>query len=287
MDYSKLIFGGFNDTEALAIEDFVRRGKTLVGEFNTFGSPTEGVARRRLEWIFGAHWTGWAGRFFTDLGDMEEVPVWARRHWRWHYGEEWPHKGPGWLFAHEDTRIFVVKEGPDAYPMALRIKDIRRDDPLMDGVLDEVPFYFWFDVVEAFDYTEVLAKYYFHLKQPGIDLMRKFGLPLVFPCVIRSSRAPLRLYMAGDFTDHRAHRGAYWILGLPWYKKVGRFAEHYRDQTGFFWQFYVPLFQNILCSDPAEVGHGNLRDGFIPVLQDGGVDGRSRDGGVSRTGGGG
>jgi len=274
MDYSKLIFGGMNESEALLLEDFVRRGKVLIGEFNTFGSPTPLAARRRMECLFGVTWTEWSGRFFPELSDKTDVPAWAFRHWKWHYGEEWQHKGPGWLMTHQDTRLFVMKEGPDAYPMALRIKDLAEEDPLFKGVYSDVPFYYWFDVVEAHDEKTVIAKHYFHLKEPGIKLMKKFGLPLVFPFVIRPSKDPLRLYMAGDVTDAKAHRGPYYVLGLSWYKKVGRFAEHYRDQSAFFWQFFVPFMENIIDSPLPTVKHGNLPD-FCPGwgYGDGGLDG--------------
>lgn len=267
LDYSRLIFGGFSDDEAQLIESFHKSGRAVVAEFNTFASPTNLTARRRLEKLFGVRWTGWAGRFFTDLDDKDSVPVWARRHWQIHYNEAWPHKGPGWLFAHEDTRIFVLLEPGDAEPRALRITDIKEDDPITAGLYDNVPFYFWFDVNELMEGTELLARYQFHLTKSGRAIMKEFGLPLTWPAVVRTSKQPLCLYMSGDFTDLKVQTGPHTIWGYAWYKRIGRFSEHYRDQTAFYWQFYVTLLSNIIGS-PVPPGHDTLPEA-APVRLDG------------------
>lgn len=255
LDYSTLIFGGLHDDEARMIEDFAQSGHAIVAEFNTFAEPTQIAARHRLEKLFGVKWTGWAARFFPELEDTMSVPVWARRQWEIHYGEPWKFKGPGWLYAHEDSRLFVLEEPSEANPMALKIKDLV-DDPITDGLYTDVPFYFWYDVNEipkdeqGKPVSEVLANYHLDLTQKGKAELRRFGLPLVFPAIIRASREPMRLYLAGDFSDLKPPEAPYFIWGYPWFKRLGRFSEHYRDQTAFYWQFYVSLMQNIMDQKP-------------------------------------
>lgn len=246
LDFSRLIFGGYMDDEARLIEAFATSGHAVIAEFNTFAEPTHRGARDRLEKLFGLKWSGWAGRWFEDLADtVHSVPHWAPRLWRMHYGEEWKFKGPGWLLAHEDTRLFVLEEPSEAPRMALKVRDIKEDE-ITKGVLGDVPFHTWFDINEAMPGTEVLASYHFNLTPAGQKELKHFGIPTVFPAIARASRNPLILYLAGDFSDMRTPSGPYFIYGYPWYKRLGRFGEHYRDATAFYWQFYVTLMSNIL-----------------------------------------
>lgn len=66
-DYSPRIYGGLEQAEVNAITAFAQRGGHIIGEFNTFASPTRGTARQDLEKLFGLSWTGWTGRFFDAL----------------------------------------------------------------------------------------------------------------------------------------------------------------------------------------------------------------------------
>jgi len=122
-----------------------------------------------------------------------------------------------------------------------------------------VPFHTWFDVNEAMEGTEVLATYHLNVTPEGKKELDHFGIPTVFPCIARSSRNPMILYLAGDFSDLRPPEAPYFVWGYPWYKRIGRFSEHYRDQTAFYWQFYVTLMSNIL-NQPIPKGRP------IPVL---------------------
>jgi uncharacterized repeat protein (TIGR01451 family) len=217
-----------------------------VGEFNTFASPTYGVARKRLEMLFGATWTDWAGRYFTDLSDDEEVPVWARRNWLKHYGTVWNFKGPGYLVTHSDTRLFVLESGIDVGKKGMKITDVRQDDIIMNGVYDNVPYYYWFDILEIHEGTEILANYHFDLTESGLKKMASFGVPDTFPAVIRASQYPLRFYMAGDWSDNEVTRGLYYVSGIFWINRIGRIAEHRDNQAAFFWEFYEPMMENLI-----------------------------------------
>ena len=246
LDYSHLIFGGFDLNEVKAIEDFVNSGGALVAEFNTFAAPTTGKPRKRLEELLSVEWTGWAGRYFQELSDKDQVPVWARRNWFKHYGAKWDFEGPGWLLTHEDTRLFVLQEDIDVERPGLKLVDYKEDEELLDGVYEDVPFYYWFDVNTLLDGGEELVSYEFFLTDQGKKLFSQFGVPIKFPAIVRSSKSPLRLYFAGDFSDNNFERGPYRVLGIPWTKKLFRLNEHHRDQRAFFWEVYVPLIENVL-----------------------------------------
>jgi len=246
LDYSHKIYGGFEKDEVDAIMEFGKSGGDIVGEFNTFGSPTYGDERHRLEDLLGVEWTEWTGRYFEDLGDETEVPVWARRHWLQHYKKEWDFHGEGWMFSNEDTRIFVLQNGKDVGPHGMKIVDVARHDELMRGVLTDVPFNFWFDVIKADKGADVLANYWIDVTPGGQEIMKAFGLPWRFPAVVRKSYQPLRLYLAGDVSDMNIPAGMYNVAGIDLFKKMGRFYEHKKDQQAFFWEFYLPVFSNVL-----------------------------------------
>ena len=250
LDYSKVIFGGFDLFEVKVMEQFASIGGNIIAEFNSFASPTHGEARRRMEKLFGVKWTEWTGRFFNELSDFNEVPAWAKRNWKKHYNEEWNFKGPGWLITHEDTRLFVLVDGQDVLPKGLLIKDVKTDDSLMQDVFNDVPFRFWFDFIIPEPGSEVLAKYHFHLSSSGKELFSKFGLPEQFPAVTRASKSPLRIYFSGDFSDNDLERGPYYMAWITKIKNMFRFQERYIDQSAFFWEFYVPMMKNILVHTP-------------------------------------
>jgi hypothetical protein len=255
LDYSQRLWGGLDATESLAIERFTLDGGNLVAEFNTFASPTAGEARARLEALLGVRWTGWSGRFFQDLSDTSEVPAWAARHWRSHHGTDWSFHGPGWMFSQEDTRILVLQPGRHMGPRGLRITDKLGGDPLTARVADDVPFAFWFDVIQADEGTEILAWYRPDLTEEGRAILATEGLPDRFPAITRASRRPLRLYLAGDFSDNRLDRGPYAVAGMANFRALT--GARARDQRGFFWSLQVPLVSAILEEvDPSRPSAG-------------------------------
>jgi hypothetical protein len=256
LDYSPMLYGGVTVPEAEAVERHVARGGALIGEFNTIGSPTPYEARQRLENLFGVTWTEWSGRCFLDLDDETEVPEWARRHYRCHYHEEWRFTGPGCLLSNEDTRIVVLERGRDIGPLGLRIGLFAKDDELLDGVLEDVPFRYWFDVNKPQADTDVLAWYLFDLTPEGKMTMDTFGLPQVFPAMLRRSREPLRLYLAGDVSDNGVDKGPYYFRWWHHLHKIGRLLEHQENARGYFWEFYVPLMQNVLHHLGVKRGQG-------------------------------
>lgn len=244
-DYSEKIYGGFDADEVTVIENFVAQGGHLWAEFNTFASPTHGAPRERLEKVLGVNWTGWAGRFFEALENEEEVPAWARRNWKQNHGTEWTFKGPGWLLVHEDSRIEVLQEGPDIESNGLKIY-LQGEDPLTKNCYDRVPFHYWFDILTPTENAQVLAQYRLGLKDSGREILKKAGIPENFPALVKASSNPLVLYFAGDASDAGLDRGNYKLKGRMYWKQLGRFQEYSTEQRAYFWEFYLPLMQNIL-----------------------------------------
>lgn len=252
LDYSKRLYGGLSSDEAGVIEQFVKRGGALIGEFNTFASPTDGVTRARMEALFGLKWTDWSGRYFEDLADVGDVPVWARRNWLAHHGVAWAFQGPGYLFVNEDSRIEVLREGPDVPVRGLRLRVESPGDPLLRDCRDDVPFRYWFDIVQPLPTTEVLSRYQLDPTPAGSKLLSDAGIPSSFPAVLRSSRSPVRIYFAGDFSDNEIVRGPYWYSAWPWLRRQVGFDETVPDQGAFFWDVFAPMVGNLLSTPPSQ-----------------------------------
>ncbi len=246
-DYSRRLFGGLEPAEVDLIEGFIGAGGAVVAEFNTFASPTVGDTRRRLEELFGLRWSGWTGRYFRDLSDTNEVPPWAPRLWRRQQEVDWRFRGPGYLLVHEDGRLFVLREGVDVERPGLTIA-ASAGHPLVAGTLDGVRFNYWFDLVTPTRGTRVAATFRFHAAAPGRALLAAHGVPAEFPALLVAGGSPLRVYMAGDFSDAGVGLGPWWAEGLPWLAKTmmrvwfPRKAEH----EPFYWGFYIPVLRNLL-----------------------------------------
>ncbi|PKL76917.1 MAG: hypothetical protein CVV27_07820 [Candidatus Melainabacteria bacterium HGW-Melainabacteria-1] len=252
-DYSARLIGGIDATEVDAIEAFVGRGGALIGEFNTFATPTAKAARTRMENLFGVRWQGWAGRYFADLDHPTEVPAWAHRKWKAQSGQDWSFSGPGWILDHEENKkLLVLRRDHEIGKNGLLIHKTQ-DHPLTKGMDTGIPFYFWFDVVTPQPGAQVLAEYEMDLTPAGQKLWSAAGLPARFPALTVVEKPSLRLYMSGDASDTDLILGPVAIAGRQQIESIGKTKHQQSDQGAFFWELYLPVLRNALAqiqSDP-------------------------------------
>ena len=243
--HSPRIYGGVLPAEIVAIRQGVDDGATLIGEFNTFASPTERPEREALEDLFGVTWSGWIGRRFEDLTPDVEVPVWAVRDYARQYGQPWPFQGPGFLFVHESGRLLVLREE----------NDVRHDGASLVfepgrarryGARERVPYHYWFDIVTPRAGTAVEAAFELAVTDTGRMRLARLGIPSRFPAILRRDgpRAPI-YYFAGDFADNR------FVPSWTRYRAAAATAKWMpaalQSVTNlFYWRVYVPLLGTIL-----------------------------------------
>ena len=88
---SELIAGGLTQEDVTEITRRVQILETpLIAEFNSFASPTETEVRTQFTSLLGISWSGWIGRYFSELDPTEtdELPNWLMSSYETHSGNE-------------------------------------------------------------------------------------------------------------------------------------------------------------------------------------------------------
>jgi hypothetical protein len=148
------------------------------------------------------------------------------------------------------------------------------DDPLLKNVAAQVPYRYWFDVVDALPGARVLTWHKLRIKKPAADRLLGAGFPaesvaqdkknpnlyvITLPALVASregntSSGQLRsLYFAGDASDYSlvprfaeilpATGGIAYFLG----QRFGPYPMQY------YWKYYQPVMQNIFAGEKAIV----------------------------------
>jgi hypothetical protein len=241
LERSPKIYGGVTDDEARVIDAFAARGGMVLGEFNTFASPTADAARARLEALFGVRWTSWVARYWPDLQDRNEVPRWVGQVYEHVTGHRFDLRGGGLVFVRSDTDIVVLRDGDD-----LRAGVVSQERTPGGAVFDfplRGAFWYWMDVVEATG-SEVLYEHVVDTTAAGEKKLSAHGLPRRFPAVTRRWEA---WYLAGDFVDNAIDLGSperAWVLP---FRRATVGCGGAADE-GFFWGWYAPIVSRLLAA---------------------------------------
>lgn len=106
---SEKIYGGLELEDIAKVEEalFQNDNKTLIAEFNTFASPTSDEAREKITNLLHVSWSGWIGRYFSDM-ESSEVPIWVKENYERIYKEKWAFKGFGMVLINKDDHVVVL-----------------------------------------------------------------------------------------------------------------------------------------------------------------------------------
>lgn len=239
---SEQIYGGLTTREVDKLEQtLLTGGKTLIAEFNTFASPTENEAKERISNILNVTWSGWIGRYFSDL-NSDEVPVWVKENYQ-KFNGTWGFSGDGIVFVSQNDYIFVLS-GEDLKPKT-RVPNLRytKQGKQFFKMDDVSPYSYWFDVVEARNQDEVLATYQVPVTVSGKDKLAEFGIPQQFPAIFQHiNRQYTSYYFAGDFADEPEVPKIYQSKYISFWKK------YLSRNPSFYWDAYVPMMKKILAN---------------------------------------
>lgn len=242
LERSPRIYGGMSELEADAVELFSRAGKLVIGEFNTFASPTADAPRAMLEMTFGVRWTRWVARYWPDMQDEREVPKWVGRTYQRVYGQPLTVRGAAFVFVRDDQDIVVLKAGEhlQAEPITIERTGDATD---LAGLPQSSSYRYWLDIVTPAR-ADVVYEHVLHLTEDGERVAKAHDIPLRFPALSRR-KGRQTYYFAGDFVDASADRGDPERAGLltwrRWTVSLGPFA-----QEQYLWAWYAPIVESLL-----------------------------------------
>ncbi len=247
---SSHLYGGLAPEDMSLLHKMDVGGKTIICEFNTLANPTTDTIRSAFENQFGLRWTGWIGRYFESLDSAtnKELPHWLLQNYIKQY-KKWPFQKAGIVFVNENDRIEILEYGEE---LLERVPKIYTKDKYVKetGLPARIYYPFWFDIM-AYDtrQLEALSYYYLPTNQRGDSLLKTYGIPGLFPAVLKRKSSPDRAafyYFSGDYCDNPVS------LKRSYFRGIRHLSEFYYDETDnsdrqtFFWLYYLPLLDNIL-----------------------------------------
>lgn len=234
---------GMTKEEVGFVSTSYAKGSTVIGEYNIAGDPTKESVSKELESIFELHFTGLAGKFFSNLASKDDVPGWIRATYEQQYGKKWDLEGAGIIIA-GDNRIVVLQRDVDFTGKSLQISMSGSNANAYHTTT--VDYYNWFEIVEPADPQSVIAWYDLNVSEKGADQLKLFGLDHRFPAIIANQTDQKHAYyLAGDFTDYRGPDKIKTFAGAA---KLYRYfsVNSEGDLSYFYWQFYVPFMTKVL-----------------------------------------
>jgi hypothetical protein len=235
---SEQLYGGLLPEDVDSLEQTLLKGdKTLIAEFNTFGSPTEESVRRQMTNLLNIKWSGWTGRYFSEM-DGKEIPQWIIDQYKRQTGS-WGFTGGGFVFVNEEEFIVVLDE-EDLEGKGLGFVLTKQGKSFFEDELNS-SYQYWFDIIMPLDEHEVLANYNLPVKKQAADKLADYGIPLQFPAVVHhQNKQYSAYYFAGDYADEAEVPEIYQTAGLTSWKKATL-------GDSFYWSAYLPMVREIFA----------------------------------------
>ncbi len=243
-----LIYGGMDMTEWATIkEQVLQRGSDLVVEFNSFASPTNNDVRQNMTEFLGVNWTGWSGRYFTELAESgEEVPPWVISRYAVN-DAKWDFQGSGFVLVNDEEEEIVVlsEERNETGSDGIRLQFSEQGQQRF-GLSGSPAFQYWFDISEPLSEESVIAEYDWDLTEAGSKKLAELNIPKSFPAIVHNQKSDADVYyFAGDFVDIGKVPSFYQYAGYSTAMSWLSFAKPESEQS-FYWQTYVPMMKTIL-----------------------------------------
>ena len=245
---SGIVYGGMTSEDLELLADMKARHKLMIAEFNTIGSPTAAPVRTEFEKMFGMRWTGWTGRYFSDLDTArnKELPQWLTTNFIRQHGGKWPFHHAGIAFVSNSDQVVILEEGStltDPLPLIESTGPGRASLHIPTAI--QYPF--WFDIIAASAQNEVAANFLIRANAQGRAELDRYGIPARFPAVSMHRGSDYRFYyFSGDFCDNPIGIGTSSFNGIAWFSALLYDSSDPAQRQGFFWNFYRPMMTAIL-----------------------------------------
>ncbi len=247
-DESHSIYGGLSEKDLKMMQKMKERKKLIISEFNMVGMPTPADVRTSFENAFRMKWTGWMARSIASLDtiDNPDLPLWIIRAYKKTHNNSWNYKNAGMLFIHENGTVVVLEEGRDLIDGIPNIVTNKKNQSLF-GIPGTIIYPYWMDIWENLtDSNLVQSHYIINTTAAGLALLSSFQIPKIFPAIIERRDDYRFFYFCGDFADNPTKFRFAKLSGITGLKFLMYNAKDQTDRNRFFWEFYLPLMQNIL-----------------------------------------
>lgn len=238
---------GISSEEIATIKNSAYKNQTtIIAEFNSFNNYTEIKARQELTKLLRIEWTGWIGRYFTELNpeknneiDLNFVSNYEKQNRR-----EWDFQDGGLILIREDNYIIVLNENDDFKGKGVQFNFTNIGEDFW-GQSITARYTNWFDIVKAKD-TDTMASYNLNLTDEGKEKLKDYNIPDIFPAVTKTKTLGMPIYyFAGDFASTQYLPSFYKYKGLD---KIlsGLRSFQKNDSDDFYYHVFLPMMGKIL-----------------------------------------
>lgn len=257
-------------------------------------------AQEQVAKMLHVKYRGWYGRFVDHFEEEREYDYQMWKNVLTSLQKRYPDRpsiepqGPGFVFYRDGaSKVYnpetkALEDNPFSEPIVITQEELGEgsindlaaihrsgkegvaDDPLLKNVEEQVPYHYWFDVVDALPGSRTLAWYKLRVKKTAADRLLGAGFPpnavvqdktnpnlyeITLPALVAAregdaSTGALRsLYFAGDASDYSlvprfaelapSTGGIAYFLG----HRAGPFSMQY------YWNYYQPVLQNVFASE--------------------------------------
>ena len=243
---SSLIYGGMNQNDYLLLKEMIDQKKLVIAEYNTLGSPTSALIRKKVEDLLDFQWTGWQGKYFRSLkpGNNNELPQWIINTYEKQYGKEWTFNKSGIILLNHNQRL-VVLENETHLSSEVPLIHTGKSFAESYNVADNVHFPNWFDIITTNDKNEIISEFELSVNAKGKELLDKYHIPEKFPAVIKYDKDYKFYYFSGDFSNNHITSSSAYFKGVEKLDFVF-FSDRMYSSSKFYWTYYLPLMSKVL-----------------------------------------
>jgi hypothetical protein len=206
-------------------------GKAAVFEMLFSQETMNADAKKRIEYLTGATYSGFWGKTFEDLGDRQIVPARLISRYEENAGTKWNFRGEGIILT-DGNKTIVLRQG----------KDYKGRMSFQSGG-DEMPYYGYFEITSG--PGPYAGQFSLRLNGEGEKEFSKYGLPSEFPAIYELRHNQYDgYYFAGDFSQLNI-KEPYAYETMPWVLGHKGLYERYNNEE-VYWKAYFPLLRDLI-----------------------------------------
>jgi hypothetical protein len=180
-----------------------------------------------------------------DTVNNPDLPKWIVRTYKNQHFGRWNFNKAGLIFVHEEGKVVILESGKDLIEPVPNIYSEKKYQSEF-GIPSIQIYPYWMDIMEnKSDSNEIVSKYVLGTTTEGEKILAQNRIPKIFPAIIRRTLGYNFYYFCGDFADNPTKFRFAKLSGISGLKFLMYNAVDVTDRNRFFWEFYLPMMQNI------------------------------------------